>query len=291
MTRRAVSIGTFDGVHRGHKVVVETLRRIAALRGLEPMVITFDRHPLEIIAPDRAPGRIMPIDEEITLLKSLGVEVMVQPFTEHTRRLTAAQWLHHLNSDLYTAALVMGYDNTFGCDGRTLSPGDYVVLGEEAGIPVEIAPEVPGVSSSAIRKAIAQGSVASAADMLGRPYSISGPVVGGKRLGRRIGFPTANVDPAKGLVIPSPGVYAARAVMPEGEKRNAVVNIGTRPTVDDSGVISIEAHIPDWQGDLYGSNLRLEFIGRLRDEQRFASVDELKERLAADVAAASPYFN
>ncbi len=290
MKARAVSIGTFDGVHRGHQVVVSTLRDIALQRGLKPTVITFDRHPLEIIAPDKAPGRIMPLSEEIDLLRSLGVDVMVQPFTEETRRLSAAQWLRHLRQDLATGALVMGYDNTFGCDCRSLSSDGYIALGAEEDIPVVVAPEVAGISSSAIRKAIAEGAVAEAGEMLGRPYSISGPVVGGKQLGRRIGFPTANVEAAQGLVLPASGVYAARAVLPQGEKLNAVVNIGTRPTVDNSGLISIEAHIPGWEGNLYGSQLRVEFIDRIRSEQRFASIEELKEKLAADVAAAASIF-
>ncbi len=291
MKQRAVSIGTFDGVHRGHQVVVATLREEAARRGLRPLVITFDRHPLEIIAPDKAPGRIMPLSEEIALLESLGTEVMVQPFTEETRRLTASRWLRHLREDLDCALLVMGYDNTFGSDGRSLGPDGYRALGAEAGVPVVVAPEVAGISSSAIRKAVAQGDVAHAGDMLGRPFAISGPVVGGKQLGRRIGFPTANIDVAEGMVLPATGVYAARAVMPQGDSREAVVNIGTRPTVDDSGEISIEAHIPGWQGDLYGLTLRLEFADRIRSEQRFDSIEALKERLAADVAAASQLFH
>lgn len=287
MKLRAVSIGTFDGVHRGHQVVVATLCEVAAQRGLEPMVITFDRHPLEIIAPDRAPGRIMPLDEEIALLESKGAEVMVLPFTETTRRLTATQWLSHLHNTLNTGALVMGYDNTFGCDGRSLQPSNYETLGAAIGMPVKVVPEVPGVSSSAIRKAIAKGSVDIAKKMLGRPYSIEGKVVSGKQLGRRLGFPTANVNAPSGLVIPAVGVYAARIIMPEGNKHNAVVNIGTRPTVDNSGVVNIEAHIPGWEGNLYGHKVRIEFAERIRDEHRFTSIEELKERLAADVAAAS----
>lgn len=280
--RKIVTTGTFDGVHKGHRKVLDFMKERGAALGLSPAVVTFDRHPLEVISPERAPKLLMSPDERDAALSSLGVEVVRLAFDESLRRLTAAQWLRRMHR-AGVEEVVVGYDNTFGCDGRSLRMEDYFRLGRAEGMAVEEAPLLPGVSSTLVRDALAQGRVEDAARMLGRPYVLTGTVVHGRHLGHKLGFPTANVDCGSRLAIPAPGVYAADVVLPYGSLRKAVVNIGSRPTVDNGSDISVEAHIPGFSGDLYGKTVSLRFLRRLRDEHRFSSLDELQAAIRADI--------
>lgn len=282
--RKIVTTGTFDGVHKGHREVLDFMKERGAALGLSPAVVTFDRHPLEVISPERAPKLLMTPDDRDAALSSLGVEVVRLAFDESLRRLTAAQWLRRMHR-AGVEEVVVGYDNTFGCDGRSLRMEDYFRLGRAEGIAVEEAPLLPGVSSTRVRDALAQGRVEDAARMLGRPYVLTGTVVHGRHLGHKLGFPTANVDCGSRLAIPAPGVYAADVVLPYGALRKAVVNIGSRPTVDNGSDISVEAHIPGFSGDLYGKTVSLRFLRRLRDEHRFGSLDELQAAIRADIEA------
>ena len=282
--RKIVTTGTFDGVHKGHSKVLDFMKERGAALGLSPAVVTFDRHPLEVISPERAPKLLMTPDDRDAALSSLGVEVVRLAFDESLRRLTAAQWLRRMHR-AGVEEVVVGYDNTFGCDGRSLRMEDYFRLGRAEGIAVEEAPLLPGVSSTLVRDALAQGRVEAAARMLGRPYMLTGTVVHGRHLGHKLGFPTANVDCGSRLAIPAPGVYAADVVLPYGALRKAVVNIGSRPTVDNGSDISVEAHIPGFSGDLYGKTVSLRFLRRLRDEHRFGSLDELQAAIRADIEA------
>lgn len=282
--RKIVTTGTFDGVHKGHREVLDFMKERGAALGLSPAVVTFDRHPLEVISPERAPKLLMTPDARDAALSSLGVEVVRLAFDESLRRLTAAQWLRRMHR-AGVEEVVVGYDNTFGCDGRSLRMEDYFRLGRAEGIAVEEAPLLPGVSSTLVRDALAQGRVEDAARMLGRPYVLTGTVVHGRHLGHKLGFPTANVDCGSRLAIPAPGVYAADVVLPYGALRKAVVNIGSRPTVDNGSDISVEAHIPGFSGDLYGKTVSLRFLRRLRDEHRFGSLDELQAAIRADIEA------
>lgn len=282
--RKIVTTGTFDGVHKGHREVLDFMKERGAALGLSPAVVTFDRHPLEVISPERAPKLLMTPDDRDAALSSLGVEVVRLAFDESLRRLTAAQWLRRMHR-AGVEEVVVGYDNTFGCDGRSLRMEDYFRLGRAEGIAVEEAPLLPGVSSTLVRDALAQGRVEDAARMLGRPYVLTGTVVHGRHLGHKLGFPTANVDCGSRLAIPAPGVYAADVVLPYGALRKAVVNIGSRPTVDNGSDISVEAHIPGFSGDLYGKTVSLRFLRRLRDEHRFGSLDELQAAIRADIEA------
>lgn len=280
--RKIVTTGTFDGVHKGHRKVLDFMKERGAALGLSPAVVTFDRHPLEVISPERAPKLLMSPDERDAALSSLGVEVVRLAFDESLRRLTAAQWLRRMHR-AGVEEVVVGYDNTFGCDGRSLRMEDYFRLGRAEGIAVEEAPLLPGVSSTLVRDALADGRVEEGARMLGRPYVLTGTVVHGRHLGHKLGFPTANVDCGSRLAIPAPGVYAADVVLPYGSLRKAVVNIGSRPTVDNGSDISVEAHIPGFSGDLYGKTVSLRFLRRLRDEHRFSSLDELQAAIRADI--------
>lgn len=286
----AVTTGTFDGVHPGHREVVRHLLEIGDRRGLRPVAVTFDRHPLQVISPERAPKMICTPDERDSMLRDLGVEVRRVTFDEDLRRLTARSWLERLRDSLGMRLLVTGYDHTFGSDGLGMSLADYRRLGVETGVDIEPAPLVEGFSSSAIRRAVATGDMTEAKRLLGRPFTLSGSVIEGKRLGRTIGYPTANLLTAPGLQLPRHGVYAAMAILDDGRRFPAVVNVGTRPTVTPGGAISIEAHLSGLHEDIYGKKLTLGFIARLRDERRFPSLDSLQLQIAADLKKAATYF-
>ena len=280
---RIATVGTFDGVHTGHLAVIGFLKTLAASRDLTPVVITFDRHPLETVAPARAPLRLMDPGVEAERLRSLGVEVRVEAFTPALMKLSAREWMERIRSGLGVEALVVGYDNTFGCDGVDMSVADYARLGAGMGIRVDEAPVVAGVSSSAIRKALLSGDAESAGRMLGRPYRLGGTVVKGRQLGRQLGFPTANVSVPSGRLVPARGVYAATALLDDGQEAPAVVNIGVCPTVAEGLAPTVEAHLIGVEADLYGRLLTLDFTARLRGERRFGSLSELKAQIASDV--------
>lgn len=286
----AVTTGTFDGVHPGHREVVKHLREMAEQRGLQPVAVTFDRHPLQVIAPARAPKMICTADERDRMLRDLGVEVHRVTFDEDLRRLTARNWLERLRDTLGMRLLVTGYDHTFGSDGLGMSLADYRQLGAETGVEIEPAPLVKGFSSSAIRRALATGDMQETSRLLGRPFTLEGKVIEGNRLGRTIGYPTANLLTAPGLQLPQHGVYAAMATLGDGRRFPAVVNVGTRPTVTPDGSISIEAHLIGLHEEIYGKNLRIEFLARLRDERRFPSLDSLQLQIAADLKKAQNFF-
>lgn len=306
---KVATVGTFDGVHRGHRLILDTLKSEGNRRGLAPLVLTFDRHPLEVIAPGRAPGMIMSPDDRDALLRSFGTEVIRLEFNDSLRSLTAAEWLSRMAREYDVKALVLGYDNTFGSDCLSLSTDDYIRLGREAGIEVIPAAALPGCSSSAIRRTLSVGDTAHAAEILGRPYSLKGPVGHGRQLGRTIGIPTANLNIPSNLLIPAPGVYAATASLPSSRQYPAVtshpltdcapgkateqpdyipavVNIGHAPTVTDNGPLTIEAHLIGFHGNLYDQTITLTFGPRLRDERRFPDISALQTQLQADINAA-----
>lgn len=283
MSARVAAVGTFDGLHRGHLAVIDAVTKIARERDLEPMAVTFDRHPLQLIAPQRAPKAISTIENKIDMLRQRGLTPLVLPFDEKLRATPALDWIHLLKREYDVVCLVVGYDNTFGSDGVNLSISDYRAMGRQAGIDVVEAPYVEGISSSAVRKAVEQGCVEMAADMLGRDFSLPGIVVDGNKLGRTIGFPTANLLPTPGIVVPARGVYAAFASLPGAPKPlPAMVNIGVRPTIRRGEQRTIEAHVLDWSGDLYGKPMSIAFRSRLRDEQMFKSIDALRTQLRQD---------
>lgn len=286
---RMAAIGMFDGVHRGHQWLLSGLNVTAACYGYEPMIVTFDRHPLTMIAPDRAPKLLMTPTDRFSTLRSKLTLVAVVGFTDDIRRMTAREFMVMLRDRYGVKAIYMGFNHRFGSD-RLQSVDDYKAVA--AGLGMEIfngLEETVGgekVSSSIIRGLIADGDVAKAAECLGRPYRIMGSVEQGKQLGRTIGFPTANLHPGDDRqLVPGLGVYACRAILNDGRVYEAMVNIGCRPTVDDSGRVTIEAHLLDFSGDLYGRVLTLEFLRRIRDERRFTSTDELREQLAEDAKA------
>ena len=285
--RKAVTIGTFDGVHRGHRLVLDTLKKEAEKRGLQPFAITFDRHPLELIAPERAPGNLMSPERKAETIRREGVQPLVLPFTEQLRSMRAFEWLDYIHRKYDVDLLVAGYDNTFGSDGLDMSIADYRAMGDAIGIEVICAPEEAGVSSSAVRKAVKAGDIEKARELLGHMPEIEGKVFPGFHVGREIGFPTANLQVNPRTALPAPGVYAALAYVGDTETGiPTMVNIGFRPTFDGtekaSGHMTVEAHVIGEKENLYNRNIRLEFIGRLRDERKFGSVEELAAQLRKD---------
>ena len=284
---KAVTIGTFDGVHRGHRLVLETLKREARKRGLQPVAISFDRHPLELVAPERAPGNLTSTRRKEELLRREGVETLILPFNEKLRGMRAYEWLDHIHRKYGVKLLIAGYDNTFGSDGIDLSIADYKAMGDAIGIEVMAAPEEEGVSSSAVRKAVKSGDINKAISLLGHRPELEGRVAPGFKVGHEIGFPTANLQVSTRAVMPAPGVYAALAFIEDAtEGLPAMVNIGYRPTfkgtAKESRHLTVEAHIIGSDMELYGKNVRLEWVGRLRDERKFGSVDELIAQLQRD---------
>lgn len=282
---RAVTTGTFDGVHRGHRLLLDSLKNESSRRGLVPLAVTFDRHPLDMVCPARAPKLLMLPDRRDAMLREEGIDVVRMAFTEDVMHLTVAQWMEKMHADLGAEMVMIGYDNTFGSDGRGMDTEGYRRNARTSGIELEVAPELPGVSSSRIRQAISGGNVAEAERLLGRSWMLSGEVMPGRKVGRAIGFPTANLAVDCRLILPAPGVYATTVVMPDGKRRPAVTNVGVRPTFD-CGEICVETHIPGFAGDLYGANLDIEFRRRIRDEKKFNGPEELKRRIAMDIADA-----
>lgn len=283
--KTAVTVGTFDGLHKGHRKVLTTLKEEASKRGLRPVVFTFDRHPLETVAPHRAPAFVQSPSQRNNELWSQGLELKVLEFTPDNAALTASQWMRRLKDVHDTLLLVVGYDNTFGCDGVGLSIEDFVDIGRELGIEVISAPIERGISSSAIRHLLSSGKIEEANSMLGRPFEITGKVVHGEALGRSLGFPTANIHIPYRAHLPMKGVYVADALTPDGKVFRSVVNVGRRPTVSDSERLSVEAHLIGFEGDLYDRRLTLRFRKFLRCEKKFDSIEDLKDGIRKDVEA------
>ncbi|MDE6197098.1 MAG: riboflavin biosynthesis protein RibF [Muribaculaceae bacterium] len=276
------TVGTFDGVHRGHVFALREFASMARSRGLRALVLTFGAHPMDVVAPGRAPKSLITVQEKLRLIEavdpSLSVELL--RFDADTARMTAAEFLGDIGRRYGVAEFVMGYNNHIGSDRAVASAL------AAAGLPVRELPQAPhiSVSSSMIRAAVACGDVAEASRMFGRLHTVCGTVCHGRQLGRTIGFPTANVEPCdRACLLPARGVYAVEVVLEDGTVHRGMANIGHRPTVDVEGApLSVEVNIFGLDRDLYGSAIRVGFIDRLRDERPFASVDDLRSQLEAD---------
>lgn len=288
---RIVTTGTFDGLHRGHRLLLESLRMEGERRGWKPVVVTFDRHPLAMINPARAPHILMLPGERDACLRDLGFEVAEVHFDEEMRRLTAEAWMRRLRDEYGARGVMLGYDNTFGSDGTDLGIRDYEELGRGMGVEVLSCGVEPGVSSSDIRRALATGDIAGANAMLGYDWMLRGNVVHGREMGRDIGFRTANLSVDSRLQLPGRGVYATMVTMPDGTELPAVTNIGMRPTFGEHGPVSVETHIPGFAGDLYGAELCIRPVTKIRDEERFKTIGDLRLGIERDVARSLEILN
>jgi riboflavin kinase/FMN adenylyltransferase len=285
----AVTVGNFDGVHRGHQALVSAAVRRARETGGLSVALTFDPHPARVLQPERAPAALSTLAQKEELLAGMGIDrVAVLPFDAAVAGLAPEAFARGvLREALGARDVVVGESFRFG-RGRAGDARGLAELGARLGFSVQAVPVVldhgSPVSSSRVREELARGDVGAAGVLLGRAYFVDARVVHGEGRGRAIGVPTANLAP-ENEVLPAPGVYAGRFRLPGREVRAAVVNLGRRPTFG-GGRLELEAHVLDFEGDLYGARVRLAFHERLRDEQRFPGKDALVARVREDVARA-----
>ena len=292
--RVCLAIGFFDGVHLGHQQIIRQTTADARQHEASALIVTFDRHPNTVVAPDRAPPLIYPLTQKLQVIESLGVDVtLLIHFDKAFSERPGEEFVRALAHDAgQIRSICVGSNFVFG-HKRSGNVELLRKLGAELNFAVHglaaVALDGKAVSSTRIRQAITSGDLDAASQMLGRAYFLAGKVVAGDQLGRQLGFPTANVE-VTGLVLPPTGVYAAHVKTPRGSCR-AVVNIGSRPTVHSSKPqLRVEAHLLDFTGDLYDQTLELVFVDKLRDEKKFPSLAELREQIARDIARARLSF-
>ena len=291
----AVAVGVFDGVHLGHREVLSQVRQAAERLGVASAVVTFDTHPAYVVRPENAPKLLTTLEQKLELLNVEGLDyVYVIEFDESRAGTRPEEFVEQVFLDaLHARAVVVGEDFHFG-KGRSGNVAELQRLGDEWGfevLPMQLirhrSDAREPVSSTAIRRALAGGDVARAAAMLGRYYEVRGTVVEGDRRGCTIGFPTANVPVPKKMAWPADAVYAGWCTLPDGSRRGSAINIGRRPTFYEHAQQSLlEAHVIDFDGDLYGCEVQVEFVDFLRSERKFEGIQQLSEQLAIDVADA-----
>lgn len=280
-----VTLGAFDGVHRGHQALIARATAAAGAQHLPSIAYTFDPHPAKVLAPKFAPRTLSSLEERVRLLRRYGIDrVLVEPFDAAFASVTADDWVaRYLVDRLRPVRVVVGFNFSYG-KARGGTPEHLTSCGARFGFEVEVVDPVViegmVVSSTRVRELLLEGNVEGAALLLGRPFAITGNVVTGDQRGRTIGFPTANVEPDHEL-LPEHGVYASRVDIGDAVV-DAVTNVGKRPTFAGKHV-TVETYLLDWQGDLYGKHLRVELIARLREERRFDGIDALKTQLGKDV--------
>jgi len=287
VTGTVMTVGTFDGVHRGHRDVVERLVNRSRSLGIPSVLVTFEPHPLEIVNPAAAPLLLTTHYEKQEILAETGIDYLaVVPFTSHLASYSAEAFVELILRRCFRMReLLIGYDHGFGRQ-RAGNVEVLKTLGERDGFPVDVvAPVSTGdghsVSSTSIRRAVAGGDLDRAAESLGRRYSVSGRVIEGERRGRTIGFPTLNLGaPPPRKLLPPEGVYAVRVQTPIGPI-GGMMNLGPRPTFGDPAT-SLEVHLFDTRGDFYGAYVRIDFVRRLRETRKFASAEQLSKQLAHD---------
>lgn len=293
VTNSIVTIGTFDGVHLGHQKIIKRLVELKQKQGGEIVLFTFTPHPRKVLFPEQSDLKLITTTEEkCELLKQFGVDhVLVYPFTKAFSQMQAQDYITDvIAKGLKTKTLVIGYDHRFGSNRE----GNIDLLKEYADSLQFNVEEIPAqeinqlnISSTRIRKAIDEGDIETANEFLGYSFFIKGTVVKGKQLGRTIGYPTANVhvEDADKLV-PKIGVYAVKVIVSENTYRG-MLSIGTNPTTDSDNKIKIEVNIFDFDKDIYGESIKLEFVKWIRNEEKFANLDELKQALTNDKIACS----
>lgn len=281
-----LTVGVFDGVHRGHQKIIKQMTAGAHANGAPAVVLTFEPHPASVLGGHEIKCLTLP-DERADLLASFGVDVVItQRFTRELSAVTAYGFMLRLTRQLGLRHLLIGYDFALG-KGREGNATRLAEIGSELGYTVEVVPALSDesgvVSSTEIRKLIAVGNVSEAARLLGHLFSLHGPVIHGDGRGRTIDVPTANIGYSHEKMIPARGIYACWAYLHD-KKYQAAINIGVNPTfTPDKQIPNVEAHLLDFHGEIYGEDVRLEFVARLRDELKFDSVEQLLEQIWRDV--------
>ena len=289
----AVAIGNFDGVHVGHRALVERAKLLAAAHDARTVVLTFDPHPSMIFAPERTPKLLTSLSRRIELLGEAGADVVVvEPFTRELANSAPGAFVDDvLLHSLRASAIIVGYDFTYGAGGSGRTEG-LRSHGNRAGIEVDVvqAVELGGeiASSTKIRSHLREGNLVSAERLLGRRWDVDGVVVHGAKRGRAIGVPTANIQPRGDLAIAG-GIYAV-TLRVDGVELPAVASLGTNPTFVEGGAQTLEVHVLDWDGDIYGRDVRTTFVARLRDEAKYDSIAALVTQIKADIADARRLF-
>jgi riboflavin kinase / FMN adenylyltransferase len=288
-----LTLGVFDGLHLGHQLIMRTVVERSSILGAVPTAITFDPHPRSVLHPQSSPPLLQTLDQKVEGFGVLGIEqTIVIRFTEEFSQIPAEDFLRDVVVDrLHAREVYLGRGFAFGHNRE----GNIELLckvGKDLGFVAGEVPEVrlrsQRVSSSRIRELLAQGKVNLARRMLGRPYGVEGRVERGDERGHRLGFPTANLRP-QNRVIPANGVYVTGTLI-EGQWRRSVTNVGTRPTFETGSEPSVETFVMNWAGDLYGDVIRVRFLYRLRNEQKFDSLESLRAQIAKDVDRAQDYF-
>ncbi len=298
ITHPVLTIGNFDGVHLGHRAILDTVIERARALGGESVLYTFDPHPRKVLSPEKGPRLLATMDQKIEILESVGLDVLiVEHFDLEFARTPPEVFVRDfIHRRIGPKEVYVGYDFHFGRD-REGSMRLLTETGPQLGFSVTIISEVTvgdrDVNSTRIRDLLGRGDVEEASELLGRPFSIRGEVVEGMHHGREMGFPTANLAPGNEM-IPMNGVYASRVRLLDGAgaafRLPAVTNIGVRPTLGDGRALTIESHLIDFDGDLYGRHIEVEFGTRLRPEQKFESLPELESQIARDVEAARAWL-
>lgn len=285
------TIGVFDGVHTGHRYLIQQVKQVARQHRLASVLVTFTQHPARVLRPDVPMSLLTTSKEKDLLLQQTGVDHIVKlPFTHELSQLSAQEFMRQVLHDrLHVQVLVIGYDHRFG-HGRTEGFEDYVRMGKEMGMEVvEASPlqgNLEGTSSSKIRKHLLAGNVEQANALLGYTYSLTGKVIDGFHVGRTIGFPTANLQPDDAdKLVPRNGVYAVSVQLENGTDAAGMLNIGFRPTLDNGTERSIEVHLFDFHDNLYAQQLRIQFLHFIRQEQKFESLAALQTQLRNDEQA------
>lgn len=293
--KRVIALGFFDGVHLAHGALLSRTAQRAEELGAVPAAFTFDRHPASQILGQQTPLLTTPEDREGLMRRCYGIrEVEVGCFDQMMRMHWRDFVTGYLQKELGVVHVVAGHDFHFGYRGEG-NPRRLKALCDEIGMGCDIIEKVEldgiTVSSTYIRTLIAQGETERAREFLGHPHVFTGTVVPGKQLGRTIGFPTANLVVPEGIIVPAYGVYATRVFLPGGGDYMAVTNVGTRPTVDDGDAVTVEPWILDFDGDLYGQQIRVEYYQRLRGEKKFSGLEELTAMVFRNAEQTREYFH
>ena len=294
-TKRVIALGFFDGVHLGHGALLRRVGERSGELGAVPAAVTFDTHPENRILHNSMPLLSSPADRADLMRRYYGIrDVIVAHFDERMMRLPWRDFItEYLVKEHGAVHLVAGHDFHFGYKGEG-NPQRLQETCRELGVGCDIIPKVERdgitISSTYIRTLVAQGEMERAMEFLGHPHTLTNTVARGKHLGSTLGFPTVNLQFPAGVLIPAHGVYACKVCFENGESHMAVTNVGTRPTVDDGDRVNVEGFILDFQGNLYGKNVRMEFYHRLRGEQKFPSLEALREEVMRNARETRAYF-